>query len=85
MNLKVHKTGYRGVKVDGESQLPILGENHVQPDHVLRPVNVHSTSKELLLNNKLSKKESKPYYNFSSLVDSRLGWETHNDYLVEKM
>ena len=28
LNLKVHKTGHRAVQVDGESQLPVLGEVH---------------------------------------------------------
>ena len=28
LNLQVHKTGHRGVQVDGESQLPVLGEVH---------------------------------------------------------
>ena len=49
LNLQVHKTGHRGVKVDGESQLPVLGENHVQLGHVLRPVDVHAPGKELVL------------------------------------
>ena len=68
LNLQVHKTGHRGVKVDGESQLPILGENHVQPCHVLRPVDVHAPGKELILTNKLSKKESQPYYTSQALL-----------------
>ena len=68
MNFQVHKTGHRGVKVDGESQLPILGENHVQPCHVLRPVVVHAPGKELILSNKLSKKELQLYYTFQTLL-----------------
>ena len=28
LNLQVHKTGHRAVQVDGESQLPVLGDVH---------------------------------------------------------
>ena len=63
LDLQVHKTGHRGVKVE----LPILGENHAQLCHVLRPVDVHSPGKELIPTNKLS-----TILNISSFVDSRL-------------
>ena len=59
LDLQVHKTGHRGVKVE----LPILGENHAQLCHVLRPVDVHSPHKEIILTN-----NSQPYYTSQPLL-----------------